>query len=189
MYMPILQSYRPDPVLLVRTSAEPAGMMAAVQRELRALDANLPLFDVRTIAEHRQVSLFLPKMASTLLGLFGALALMLALVGLYGVIACNVTQRTREIGVRVALGAARGDVAWLVLRQGLMLAAIGLGVGLCLSFGAARLLSKQLVGVSSADPVSFAGTAVLLLVVAAAASALPARKAASLDPLAALRRD
>jgi macrolide transport system ATP-binding/permease protein len=189
MYLPILQDYRPEGVLLVRTAAEPAGMLATVQRELRSLDAGLPLFDVRTMAEHRRVSVFIPKMASTLLGLFGALALILAVVGLYGVVAYSVTQRTREIGVRVALGAERRDVAWLVLRQGLGLAAIGLGVGLLLAFAASRLLAKQLVGISASDPVSFAGTAVLLLAVAAVASALPARRAASLDPLAALRRE
>jgi len=189
MYLSILQSYRPDAILVVRTAADPGGILPAVQRELRALDPALPLFDVRTIAEHRQISMFIPKMASTLLALFGALALILSVVGLYGVIAYNATQRTREIGVRVALGAERRDVAWLILRQGLWLTTIGLVVGLLLALGAGRLLAKQLVGISPADPVSFAGTAILLLVVAAAASALPAHRAASLDPLAALRRD
>jgi predicted permease len=189
MYLSILQSYRPDAILMVRTAADPAGILFAVQRELRAIDPALPLFDVRTIAEHRQVSMFIAKMASTLLGMFGVLALILAVVGLYGVVAYTVTQRTREIGVRVALGAERRDVAWLVLRQGLGLAAIGLGIGLLLAFAAGRLLAKQLVGVSGSDPVSFAGTTMLLLLVAAAASALPARRAATLDPLAALRRD
>ena len=189
LYLPVLQNYRPDTLVLVRTAADPASVLGAVQREIRALDPSLPLFDVRTIAEHRQISMFIPKMASTLLGLFGALALVLAVVGLYGVIAYTVTQRTQEIGVRVALGAARNDVARLVMRQGLQLAGIGLGVGLLLALGAGRLLSKQLVGVSPRDPVSFGGTAFLLLVVAALASAIPARRAATLDPLTALRRD
>jgi putative ABC transport system permease protein len=100
-----------------------------------------------------------------------------------------VTQRTREIGVRMALGAERRDVAWLVLRQGLALAGIGLAAGLLLAFGAGRLLAKQLVGVSPSDPVSFLGTALVLLIVAGVASGLPARRAATLDPLAAMRRD
>jgi predicted permease len=189
LYLPILQSYRPDALILVRTAADPVAVFPAVQQALRALDPNLPLFDVRTIAEHRQISMFIPRMASTLLGLFGALALVLAVVGLYGVIAYAVTQRTREIGIRVALGAAREDVAWLVIRQGLSLAGVGLAVGLLLAAGAGRLLSSQLVGVSAVDPVSFVGTAVGLLIVCGAAAAIPARRAATLDPLVALRRE
>jgi len=189
LYLPVMQSFRPDSLVIVKSSVDPSIVIPAVQRELGAMDADLPLFDVRTIEEHRQVGVFIPRMASTLLGMFGILALILAVVGLYGVIAYTVTQRTREIGVRVALGAARGDVAWLVMRQGLLLAGIGLAIGLVLSFGAGQLLSKQLVGTSGADPVSFAGTAGLLLLVAALASALPARRAAALDPLVALRRD
>jgi predicted permease len=189
LYLPVLQFFRPDSLVIVKTAMDPAIVLPAVQREFRAMDPNLPLFDVRTLAEHRQISVFIPRMASTLLGMFGVLALVLAVVGLYGVIAYTVTQRTREIGVRVALGAARGDVAWMVMRQGMMLAGIGLAIGLVLSFGAGQLLSKQLVGVSGADPVSFAGTCGLLLLVAALASAIPARRAAGLDPLVALRRD
>ena len=189
LYLPVLQNYRPDSLVLVRTAGDPASVLGAVQREIRALDPNLPLFDVRTIAEHREISMFIPKMASTLLGLFGALALVLAVVGLYGVIAYTVAQRTQEIGVRVALGAARNDVAWLVLGQGLRLAGIGLVVGVLLALGAGQLLARQLVGVSPADPVSFGVTAFLLVVVAALASAIPARRAATLDPLVALRRD
>ena len=128
-------------------------------------------------------------MASTLLGLFGVLALVLAVVGLYGVIAYTVTQRTREIGVRIALGAARQDVAWMVMRQGMTLAGMGLAVGLALAVAAGQVLAKQLVGISPVDAVSFGVTAGAVLLVAALASALPARRAATLDPLVALRRD
>jgi ABC-type antimicrobial peptide transport system permease subunit len=123
------------------------------------------------------------------LGLFGLLGLLLAGVGLYGVIAFNAAQRTREIGLRMALGAGRGQVVWLVLREGFGLAAAGIGAGLVLAFGAGRVVAGQLTGVSGADPVSFAGTAALLCAVAVFACVLPARRASALSPLKALRRD
>jgi predicted permease len=189
LYLPIMQSFSPAALLLVRSAADPAAVLPAVQRELRALDRDLPLFDVRTFEQHRQIGVFVARMISLLLGLFGALALVLAIVGLYGVIAYAVTLRTREIGVRVVLGAERSDVAWFVMRQGLALAGIGVLAGIGLAFGASRLLSSQLVGISPGDPVSFAATSALLLAVAGAACAIPARRAASLNPLTALRRD
>jgi predicted permease len=189
MYLSVFQVYRPDLVLHVRTVTDPLGVFPAVQREIRALDPALPLFDVRTLEEHRRLSVFIPKMAGTLLGLFGVLALVLAVVGLYGVVACTVAQRTREIGVRMALGAAHRDIVRLVLRQGLVLAGAGLVAGLGLALAAGRLIAGQLVGISGADPVSFFGPAALLLIVAAAACALPARRAARLDPLTALRQE
>jgi predicted permease len=189
LYLPILQSFSPAALLLVRSAADPGAVIPAVQRELRALDRDLPLFDVRTFEQHRRVGVFIARMISLLLGLFGILALVLAIVGLYGVIAYAVTLRTREIGVRVVLGAERSTVAWFVMRQGLALAGLGVLAGLGLAFGASRLLSSQLVGISPGDPVSFAATSALLLAVAGAACAIPARRAASLNPLTALRRD
>jgi ABC-type antimicrobial peptide transport system permease subunit len=190
MYLPQFQYYRPDVALIVKPSgADPASLLPVVQREIRALDANLPLFDVRTLEEHLQMSLFIPRMASLLLGLFGGLSLMLATVGLYSVIAFSVAQRNREIGIRMALGADRGDVLRLVARQGFIITASGLVLGLGLALGAGRLLSEQLPGVSATDPVSYAATAAILASVAIVACLLPARKAASLDPLMALRRD
>ena len=190
MYLPQFQYYRPDVALIVKPSgADPGSLLPVVQREIRALDANLPLFDVRTLEEHLQMSLFIPRMASLLLGLFGGLSLMLATVGLYSVIAFSVAQRNREIGIRMALGADRGDVLRLVARQGFIITASGLVLGLGLALGAGRLLSEQLPGVSATDPVSYAATAAILASVAIVACLLPARKAASLDPLMALRRD
>jgi ABC-type antimicrobial peptide transport system permease subunit len=115
--------------------------------------------------------------------------LLLAVVGLYSVVACSVAQRTREIGIRMALGAGRPAIVGMVMRQGMVLTATGLLGGLALALGAARLLESQLMGLGATDPVSFAGTTLLLLAVALAACALPARRAARLDPLAALRRD
>ena len=187
MYLPLSQYYRPDLVVLVRTTGAPSGALAAVQAQVRGLDAAVPLFDVRTMEEHLQFSVFVPRMASTLLGLFGMLALVLAVVGLYGVIAYTVAQRTREIGIRMALGAARGTVVRMILRQALVLTAVGVAIGLGLAMLAGGLLSGQLIGVSPNDPVSFVVTVVTLTLVALVASVIPARRAASLDPLAALR--
>jgi predicted permease len=189
VYLPALQNYRPDLLLHVKTDADPALVLPAVRAAVRELDPNLPLFDVRTIEEHMRISTFIARMAASMLGLFGLLGVLLAGVGLYGVIAFNAAQRTREIGLRMALGAGRGQVIWLVLRDGFILAAAGIGGGLALAFAAGRLVAGQLTGVSGADPVSFAGTAGLLAVVAAVACVLPARRASALNPLTALRRD
>jgi macrolide transport system ATP-binding/permease protein len=188
MYMPVFQFYRPDVALLVRTANDPAPIVPLAQSAIKELDANLPLFDLRTIEEHLQLSLFIPRMASIMLTLFGGLALLLATVGLYSVIAFTVAQRTREIGIRVALGAARTDIRRLILRQGVVISGLGIIVGLALGFVVSRLIASQLM-VTSSDPVSFAGTAGALLIVSLAASLLPARRAASMDPLQALRRE
>ena len=189
LYLPALQNYRPDLLLHVKTDADPSLVVPAVRAAVRELDPNLPLFDVRTVEEHMRISTFIVRMAASMLGLFGILGGLLAGVGLYGVIAFNAAQRTREIGLRMALGADRGQVVWLVLRDGFALAAIGIAAGLALAFGAGRLVAGQLTGVSGADPVSFAGTAALLGTVAAVACLLPARRASALNPLTALRRE
>jgi predicted permease len=189
MYLPVLQYWRPDTILLVRTDVDPASVLPAVQAELKRIDPNLPLFDIRTLEEHLQLSVFIPRLAGWLLGVFGLLGLLLAVIGIYGVVAFSVVHRTREIGVRMALGAARAEIVRMVLWQGLLLTAVGLGIGVVLAWLAGRLLAGQLLGVSGADPLSFAGTAALLLGVAAGASLLPARRASRLDPLAALRRE
>jgi predicted permease len=189
LYLPALQNYRPDLLLHVRTNGDPSLVLPAVRSVARDLDANLPLFDVRTVEEHMRISTFIVRMAASMLGLFGVLGMLLAGVGLYGVIAFNAAQRTREIGLRMALGAGRGQVVWLVLRDGFTLAAVGIAAGLGLALGAGRLVAGQLTGVSGADPVSFAGTAALLATVAAVACLLPARKASALNALTALRRD
>lgn len=189
MYLPALQNYRPDLLLHVRSDADPSVLLPAVRAAVRELDPNLALFDVRTVQEHLRISTFLARMAASMLGVFGALGLLLASVGLYGVIAFNAAQRTREIGVRMALGATHAHVVWLVLRDGWVLAGIGIAAGLLLAFGASRLVASQLTGVSGTDPLSFAGTAVLLAAVAAMACVLPARRAAALSAVTALRRD
>jgi ABC-type antimicrobial peptide transport system permease subunit len=189
IYIPEFQFFRPDMQLQVRTAGDPALALPAIQAEIRKLDPNLPLFDARTVEEHMQLSVFIPKMASTLLGLFGGLALLLAVVGLYSVVAYSVAQRTREIGIRMALGAGRQSILAMVLRQGLMLTGIGLVIGLGLAAAAAQAVKSQLLGLDAIDPVSFGGTTLALLLVALAACVLPARRASRLDPLTALRRD
>ena len=189
LYLPVQQFYRADTVLHVKTRGNPADVVPRLHEAFRTLDANVPLFDVRTIADHLEIAVFLQRMIAGLLGAFGALALVLATVGLYGVIAAIAVQRTPEIGMRMALGATRGDIVSLILRQGLGMALAGVGIGLAAAFGVARLFRTLLVGVSATDGVSFAGTAALLVLVALAASYLPARRAARVDPLAALRHE
>ncbi len=189
MYLAVLQSYWPSVILHVRTEGDPLGVLPAVTAEVHAIDPALPLFDVRTIEDHRRLAVFLPRLATTLLGLFGGLALLLAVVGLYGVVAFAAAQRRREIGVRIALGATRGEVIGLIVRQGFVVALAGIAVGVLLAAVAARLLQEQLIHTSPADPLSFGATAILLLVVAAAACVIPASRAARLEPLTALRGD
>jgi predicted permease len=189
VYLPALQNYRPDLILHVKTDVDPAVVLPTVRAAVRDLDPNLALFDVRTIEQHMLISTFIARMAASMLGVFGFVGLVLAGVGLYGVIAFNAAQRTREIGLRMALGAGRTQVVWLVLRDGFALAAVGILAGTALAFAAGRLVAGQLTGVSGADPVSFAGTAALLAAVAIVACVLPARRASTLNPLTALRRD
>ncbi len=187
MYVPIAQYFRHDAILIVRTEADPAVIVPALHAEVKKLDSNLPLFDVRTIGEHMKLSVFIPRLASTLLGLFGGLAVLLALVGLYSVVAYNVSQRTREIGVRVALGATRIQILRLVLREGMRLTITGLAIGAVLSIAAGYGLRSQLMGIHPTDPVSFIATTILLLGVSLMACLVPARRATRLDPVKALR--
>ncbi len=189
MYLSQPQWYRPDAVLQVRTSADPGPMVPALHAVVRSLDADIPLFDVRTIADHLEIAVFIQRMVASLLGAFGFLALLLATVGLYGVVAAIVAQRTAEIGMRMALGARRSDIVALVLRQGFTMIALGIGIGLAAAFGVTRLFKSLLVGVSATDATSFGATTLLLLIVALLATYIPARRAATVDPLIALRNE
>ncbi|MBZ4331023.1 ABC transporter permease [Corallococcus sp. AS-1-12] len=170
-------------------SGNPEALRAQVEAEVRAVDADLPLFDVSSLTHRMDQSTGPRRLSALVMGLFAGVALLLAALGLSGVIAFSVTQRTRELGIRMALGAARGDVLRLVLAQGLRLSLTGVGVGLCLSLGLARLLGSLLYGVSAADPWTFGGVALLLTGVALGASWLPARRATRVDPIIALRAD
>jgi putative ABC transport system permease protein len=189
MYMPVQQWYRADTVLHVKTTVDPGILVPRIHEVLRALDPNVPLFDVRTIAEQLSIAVFIQRMVASLLGAFGGLALLLATVGLYGVIAAVAAQRTPEIGMRMALGATRRDIVALIVKQGLGMTLAGIGIGLAGALAMTRLFKSLLVGVSATDSVSFASTTVLLVLVALAASYLPARRAARIDPLQALRNE
>ncbi|RKG52816.1 ABC transporter permease [Corallococcus sp. AB011P] len=170
-------------------SGDPEALRAQVEAEVRAVDADLPLFDVSSLTRRMDQSTGPRRLSALVMGLFAGVALLLAALGLSGVIAFSVTQRTRELGIRMALGAARGDVLRLVLAQGLRLSLTGVAVGLCLSLGLARLLGSLLYGVSADDPWTFGGVALLLTGVALGASWLPARRATRVDPIIALRAD
>ncbi|HEX8179609.1 MAG TPA: ABC transporter permease [Pyrinomonadaceae bacterium] len=186
-YRPLLRDYSTNVSLVARTTADPQTVIAALRREVQALDPNLPLYNVETLTEHMSVPLFPARMAAGVLGSFGVLALVLAAIGIYGVMAYVVAGRTREIGVRMALGARPRDVLRLIVRQGMMLALVGLGLGLGLAFVGARLLTSLLYGVSPADPLTFAAVALLLAAVAFIACYVPARRATKVDPMIALR--
>jgi predicted lysophospholipase L1 biosynthesis ABC-type transport system permease subunit len=189
MYLPLSHFYRPDVRVVVRTSGPPADVVPALRQAVTRIDPALPLFDVTTIEEHVAFSFFLFTLLATLLGVFGVVATGLAALGLYGVMALSVAQRTREMGVRLSLGASARDIASLVIRQGLALVAMGIGAGLVLALALSRLVASQLVGISPFDPAAYAATIVTVLGVATLACALPARAVLRLDPLTALRTE
>jgi predicted permease len=190
LYLPLAQQWTPEMVLEVRVAAgAPHAVLGAVRRELRTLDPDLPIGEVRTLEEVRTQAMFPARLMATLMTAFGALALCVAAVGLAAVVAFAVAQRTREMGVRMALGAAGSDVARLVVGEGLRLAAAGLVVGLALAFGVTRLIASQLYGVGAADPATFLSVAAVLGTVALLAAWVPARRASRVDPLVALRAE
>ncbi len=173
----------------IRTRGRAKGLIEPLRKELEAEAASLPFLDPRSMSEQIIPATIGQRMGARMLALFGGLALLLAAIGLYGVMSYSVGQRTREIGVRLALGADIRDVTGMVLRQGLLLTGIGLLAGGVLSLFAGRLLQSQLFGLSPADPITFGGLALLLALVATGASLLPARRAARVDPLVALRSE
>ncbi|HMZ17251.1 MAG TPA: ABC transporter permease [Blastocatellia bacterium] len=173
--------------LVVRTKNDPRTLAGAIQREVSSLDKDVPIYHVKTLEQYLGAAVSQPKFNALLLSLFAGLALALTAIGLYGVMAYSVAQRTQEIGVRIALGAGTGDVLKMVLRHGLTLTAIGLAVGLSAAFALTRLLSAMLYGVTATDPLTFAVIALLLTGVALPACYFPARRATKVDPMIALR--
>jgi predicted permease len=187
LYFPLTQKSDLALTLVVRTGLEPAGTIAVLHELVKSLDANVPVFGVRTLAQQKDNSLALQRMAATLLSGFGFLGLFLAALGIYGVIAYSVSRRIREIGVRLALGARIADVLVLVLQQGLKIAGLGLAIGFAGAFAAARVLRGFLYNVDPADPLTFLSVACVLAAAALIACWLPARRASKVDPIQALR--
>ena len=187
IYVSYLQ--RPDSgfTVVVRTGADPTSLVSAVRTTLGALDPGIAMAEVSTLENIVSRSVSDQRSSVFLLGSLGALALVLTAIGIYGVLAYTVAQQTRELGVRIALGASSGDVLRLVLGRGLRLVAIGCGVGLAASFGVTRLMQTLLFGVTATDPLTFAGVTLLLFAVAFMACWIPARRATRVDPLVALR--
>jgi predicted permease len=186
-YIPLLQQYEPAITLNVRTSVDAAGLLPVVRREVQALQPSMPLTNVQTTDELIAQILFAPKMGAALLAVFGVLALVLAAIGIYGVMSYSVNERTGEFGLRMALGAQPADILSLVLRQGMILWGAGLGIGLLASLLASRFLATLLFNTHPNDPLTFAGISLLLALVSVMAGYLPARRATKSDPMIALR--
>jgi predicted permease len=186
-YLPHAQRQSPGMFLVARTANDPTGLASAVRGVIRGLDAELPVFRVTTLEQLVADSLSQRRFALILFGVFAGVALALAAVGLYGVMAYSVTQRTHEIGIRMALGARPGQVCKLVVGQGMRVALIGLGIGLGTAFGVTRLMASMLFGVGAKDPEVFAIISAVLTLVALVACYLPARRATRVDPMVALR--
>jgi putative ABC transport system permease protein len=187
MYLPYLQNSASSLTLLVRTTASPASLAPALRLAVKAADPEVPMFQVRPLTELVAERTAQRRLSVILISVFGALALLLAAVGIYGVMSYAVTQQTQEIGIRMALGAERDHILKMVLGHGGMLAALGIGIGLLVSFGMARAISALLFQTSATDPPTFSVVPLILVAVALVACYLPARRATRVDPMIALR--
>jgi putative ABC transport system permease protein len=189
VYLPFRQDSSNGMALLVKSGQEPASMVSAIRGVVASIDKEQPIFGIATMQEVVNASVSTRRVTLILLGLFSGLALVLAAIGIYGVISYSVTQRAREIGIRVALGAKRGDVLRLVLAQGAKISAAGIAIGSAASLGLTRLMAELLYSVSAVDPATFAVVAVLLALIAMAAAYIPARRTFRVDPIISLRHE
>ncbi|HEX5581012.1 MAG TPA: ABC transporter permease [Gemmatimonadaceae bacterium] len=189
LYRALRQDPRRGVFVTMRTTGDPTAVASAARQALRAVDPELPLTDLMTMQERVSADLARPRVSVALLGIFAGIALLLAAIGIYGVISYAVAQRTREIGIRMALGASTSDVRKLVVRQGMAPALAGIALGIVGALAATRVMSSLLYGVSATDPVTFAGVPVLLAMIALAAAYLPARRATRVEPVNALRSE
>jgi ABC-type antimicrobial peptide transport system permease subunit len=187
-FVPYLGSrYLGGTTVYLRTTGDPNQIMSAVRSKVRDMDSNVPVYAMRTTEVQINNSLSTERMIASLSAVFGFLATLLAVIGLYGVMAYTVAQRTREVGIRMALGAARGNVIWMVMREVLLLVAIGVVAGVIFSLMLTRVVQSQLFGLTPHDPVTLVFATVILALVACAAGYIPALRASRLDPMAALR--
>ena len=189
LYLPVAQAPFRRMSYILRTAADPEALMATAQREIRAMDPTVPVSQVSTMERILSASVARERFSMILLVLFAGVALLLASVGIYGVISYAVSQRTAELGVRIALGAEPGDVLRLVLADGVRLAVGGVALGLVGAALLSRVMASQLHGVSATDPVTYVGVAVVLTLVALVAAYIPARRTVRMDPVAALQGD
>jgi len=187
LYVPLAQQPSPYMSLVVRTSSPPSALISAISNAVHEVDRQQPMLDVITMDDIVADSLSHQRFNMLLLSAFSGLALLLAAIGIYSVLAYSVRRRMREIGVRMALGAQRGDILRMILGQGTKLALIGTGIGIAAAFGLTRLMSSQLFGVTATDPVTFLSVATMIVLVALAACYIPARRATRVDPMVALR--
>ena len=188
-YLPYAQSPRPAAVVFLRTTADPNAIRTAAERTAREVNPNIPAFDVRTMEERAGDATSQTRFGASLLAMFAVVALLLATLGIYGVISSSVASRMREIGVRVALGATRSDVMRLAVARGALVATLGTALGVALAFWATRALSALLFGVTPSDPRTFAATVLLLAATTVIAAIAPARRAARADPMVVLRQE
>jgi predicted permease len=189
-YRPILQVQNPDAyssTIEIRTSGDPTTLAPMARGAISQVDPKLPVFGVTTLREQLKDALRQQRLVAELVSFFGLLALLLACIGLYGVMTNGVVRRTQEIGIRMALGAEKRRIVWMVMRETMLLVLIGIGLGVPVALGAGRLISSQLYGLSPADPLTLVVAALVLTGVASLAGFLPARKAAKVNPLTALR--
>jgi ABC-type antimicrobial peptide transport system permease subunit len=187
VYRPVEQASDLSMALLVRTGSGVMGLGESIAREIRAVDADVPVYAVRTMTDVIDSAVAQRRFLMRLLVAFGTIAAALALLGIYGVMSFSVSQRTREIGIRMAIGARQADVSRMVMRRGLWLTALGVAAGLAASVSMTQLIASQLFGVRAWDPLTMAAVVLLMIASAAGAAYLPARRAARVDPITALR--